>query len=69
MPPPTDGIGATIARLVCDLGLTVRAEFVPLSRSPYAEPAELVCNRWRCLNWLVTLEHAERGELLQFRYA
>jgi hypothetical protein len=69
MPPPTDGIGATIARLVCDLGLTARAEFVPLSRSPYAEPAELACNRWRCLNWLVTLEHPERGDLLQFRYA
>lgn len=69
MPDSTNGIGATIARLVCDLGLAARAEFVPLSRSPYGNPAELACNRWRCLNWLVTLYHPERGDLLQFRFA
>jgi hypothetical protein len=69
MPDPTGGIGATIARLVCDLGLQARAEFVPLSRSPWGGPETPAGKVWRSLNWLVTLHHPQGGDLLQFRFA
>lgn len=45
----------------CDaLGLTMRAEFVPFSRSRNAAPRDGRDKPWRSLNWRVTLERNGR---------
>lgn len=50
------------ARVVAKLGLTVKAEFVPFSKSRNAKP-DSSFGKGPCLNWRVTLEHAGRSIL------
>jgi hypothetical protein len=58
---PADATPADKVRAACNaLGLTIRAEFVPFSKSRNAKPRDGQDKPWRSLNWNITLERNGR---------